>query len=259
MHYECFICSEYFHENRQVVEHLKIVHELDEKRHQIKCTVRNSNCDRDFSTFSGLSRHVKSCISNHDIPMVSKIDQQAAETATYDNRNSIIFNATASMLSDADHDSSQIAGNDFIYESINDMNVCSSDGFLFNSSESENGAGNGSIREDVGFSIEQFLSELLQLNMRESDVNTLFTLVEKMLGSIQAFCLDSIKTHIENPLEALETAMSFIRNDLHKFSSTYKRKLAVEKNELYVKPRGIAIGTQWEISLFSSTFRLSKQ
>lgn len=249
MAFQCYLCSElYSNDNKEVIKHLKTVHKIKENVHQLKCTVRNSNCDRIFATFNGLNRHVKNCASNHDASSNSQIDKPvAAKEQKHDNNNSFVFNETSLVLSDAN----QTAESSFLFDCSANIDVRSSEaecsGFLLNCSGSENANFNGNDRRVAGFSFHQFFNEMLQLNLKDSDLNTIFRLLEKLLENVQSFCLDDLKTHNDNPLEAFETSMTLIRNGLHEFSSSYKRQLVVQQNELYVEPKEIGIGTQWDL------------
>lgn len=247
MKFECFLCTNlYFDENKQVIKHLKNDHKINEKVHQIKCTVKNSHCGKFFNTFSGLNRHVRFCTRNFDASSVSINERSEAENRV-DEDISFIFNDSLSIATESNLNN-QKSAIDYVHESdCNNDNINAADANDFFYNINENDAHKESNIEEEVFSAEQLSSELIGMNLNEKDLNTIFHVLQKMLIRIQGFCLAFLKVHEENPLEALDTAMSFIRNDLHQLSSTYKRKLAVEKNELYVKPRDIGIGTQWDL------------
>lgn len=64
--YKCFCCSKKFATEKDILKHLKDKkerggHEIIENSGRIYCVVDN-DCDRQFFTFKGLTRHLKQCV-----------------------------------------------------------------------------------------------------------------------------------------------------------------------------------------------------
>lgn len=68
MNYKCYICFETFEFSNETIQHLRKNHCIIENRNaRIQCIVNKPNvCEKKFQTFSGLRRHLESCLSKQN-------------------------------------------------------------------------------------------------------------------------------------------------------------------------------------------------
>lgn len=59
--YECYKCASKFENQDDAFEHLKIVHKVRNKSHQIKCLKNFNVCQKTYSSFAALKNHHQLC------------------------------------------------------------------------------------------------------------------------------------------------------------------------------------------------------
>lgn len=246
MDFQCYLCFDrFFADNKSVIDHLKSTHQIKEKIQLIKCTVRETKCGKYFQTFSGLSRHVLACLSNREInEMSEQINNVELEdnpiyqnhqksfifndssNASYSNSNdTFIYNEVVSQIHDA---GSQNANSSFIFNSSN-LNIAGGE------------RGTENVQNDPAMN---YFRSLLQLNMNESTLNSIFSSTEKLLMETKGFCHQQIKNH-GDPLENFDVAINVVMTGLQKFDTSHKRKMFLESQKLHVKSMEFGIGTHW--------------
>lgn len=257
MNFECYLCdNKYFNDNNLVVEHLKKEHKIKEKVHQLKCTVKNSRCGKNFLTFYGLNRHVRTCLNdkinlNADISSVhtADISCEIEPVQSFKSRrpNSFLFNFS-------NEDSNNINENEESF--VCDENGCAPNAsskedqsFVLNSSKESSDV----HIETPSVTTTNFFAGLLQLNLNDKVTNDIFRLTEILLIKTYQFCSQSIKTHINKPLEALDCSMNLAVDGLQRFNSSYKRKQFLQNHKSYIEPQQYCIGTHWEMERDNST------
>lgn len=61
MDYKCYVCAKILKELNLMINHLRVIHFIKEKNNVLKCVVNSQpQCLREFNTFFGLRKHVKS-------------------------------------------------------------------------------------------------------------------------------------------------------------------------------------------------------
>lgn len=85
MDFHCFVCPETFSDIKDIFTHLKKVHFFRDNAQELECVlirgVYSSKCVSKFNTFSGLRKHVKTCLekrkeeerNNHDDLLLSPV------------------------------------------------------------------------------------------------------------------------------------------------------------------------------------------
>lgn len=248
MNFQCKLCvDKYFKSNKDVIQHLKTVHKVKDGQDQIECTVRNSKCGKYFQTFKGLARHLPKCSSELETENVSKSNANEpsnvpeSETPGCTEQISFVFNESimekdqSSMISKSppsDH------GNSFVYDDIttNPYPECQHvNSFVMDSTDSL-------TPHQITSS---FLTGLLTLNMNEKTMNDVLRLTQSLVENTHKFCEKSIQSNGTNTLEALDCSIGLISNGLQKLNSSFKRKNFLERQQSFVKPKQIGIGTHW--------------
>lgn len=229
MNFECKLCkNNYFPTNQNVVDHLKKVHKLREKKDQIECTVKNSKCGKFFQTFQGLSRHVFQCAADCETEHeLERIDEFISVPENEDiNQNSYIYD-------EAESNAENICDRSFICgEASAGFREQS---FVYNSST-----------ETSDSIAENFLMGLLMLNINEKTTNDVFRLAGQLLQDTHRFLQQRMAENGDNLQESVDCSMNFICNDLHKFDTSFKRRQFIESRPTFVKPQRVAIGTHIE-------------
>lgn len=59
----CYKCLEKISSVDIIIDHLKKKHLIKDNMQKIKCIVNNPNCEKEYSSYSALRKHVKKCIS----------------------------------------------------------------------------------------------------------------------------------------------------------------------------------------------------
>lgn len=78
-------------------------------------------------------------------------------------------------------------------------------------------------------------------------MNSIIELTGRLLNKTHQFCNSSMKTHEENPFEALDCSMNLFSAGLYRFSTAFKRKNFVKNHESYIEPQQFGIGTHFEL------------
>lgn len=60
---ECFLCKRNFSSDKEIVQHLKIIHKIKNGTTELKCVV-SSKCKKTFTTFIPFQNHIKKCYSD---------------------------------------------------------------------------------------------------------------------------------------------------------------------------------------------------
>lgn len=249
MNFNCYLCSNrLFDNNKDTVSHLKKEHKIKQKIHQIKCTVRNSKCGKQFQTFAGLNQHVKTCLNNNSDSVENDSEHRSitcdnVQNSKHRRPSSLIFHTSAEInTANADENN-----NTFVCNNNDEFNVTTSvienDSFVLNSSTQTSQA----IVETPGEATTKFFAGLLQLNLNETTMDSIVELTEILLNKTHQFSNTSIQTQKENPLEMLDCSMNLVVNGLRRFNTSYKRKQFIKNHESYIQPQQVGIGTHFEL------------
>lgn len=244
MNYHCYLCHDRtFSDNKHVVLHLKKEHKIKENIHQIKCTVRNSKCDKHFQTFKGLSGHVLTCLNDKKKYLKDSLEEiENDRTQNSKNRrpSSFIFNINDEEVLSNENENTFVCADDECFGATPEVK---DDSFVLNSSDQSS----PSIIETPGEATTNFFAGLLQLNLNETAMNSVIELTDRLLNKAHQFCSTSMKMRTENCLEVLDCSMSLFVDGLHRFNSAYKRKQFVKNHESYIEPQQFGIGTHFEL------------
>lgn len=95
--------------------------------------------------------------------------------------------------------------------------------------------------------LSDFNSKILDLDISESAMNTVFKANEGLVKKIKEFFDTMMKQNTsDSPSHILEQCTDFVCSKLSK-ATNFLRKRDLESNELYVKPKEYALGTRWEM------------
>lgn len=244
MDFSCYLCDKFFNSNKVTVLHLKKEHKIKQKIHEIKCTVRNSKCNKYFQTFHGLNRHVKTCLNNKN---ESIHDQSTIDTpiSNYRRPNSLIFNTSDELV--AETPSPKESNNTFVCNSDNE--------YILTTSSAENGSFvMNSSNQSAQITVEtpneattKFFAGLLQLNLNEKSMDSIIGLAAELLKKTHQFSNSLMQTRNENPLGVLDCSIGLVVDGLHRFNTSFKRKKFIKNHDSYIQPQQIGIGTHFEL------------
>lgn len=64
MDFTCYICLKRLNNVDLVIDHLKKLHSVRNKKDVINCLVSGDLCSQKFNSFSNLRKHIPECINN---------------------------------------------------------------------------------------------------------------------------------------------------------------------------------------------------
>lgn len=245
MDFKCYICSDLFKSSNVVIDHLRNIHSIKENRNSnIQCIVNKPNkCDKTFETFSGLRRHITKC--ENDKP-AEKSETKQAETNTASAPPNLSLQAEGvdelSYAIDHEFHLNAVSGNkniDYIENPIVYANQNKSEFELAN--------------EEAETSLAEFCTNIIRMNLNEKKTNEIFRLTEKIVRDLQKFNVRLMNDddHQISPVKVIESTTDFFVNELEKRKTTFKRNLINRKNEAFVHPKELSIGTRWERKKFT--------
>lgn len=251
MNFACNYCAnKYFKTNGEAIKHLKIVHKVKEKVDQIKCTVKNSECNKYFQTFSGLARHITKCLSQNKTEIASSDlpeNIRISENEISKRNHSFIFNesdrkndlSSSSVAASRRQQNSSIVFDEEDEGAIGSFKENLNQTFVFNCSDP-----NVLSPDEI---TRNFLISMTQLNLNEKTMNDIFHLTETLLKKTHEFCQQSMKTNKDvSPSEVICDSMNVVSRGLQRFDSSYKRKMFFESQPSFLRYNPVAIGTHWE-------------
>ncbi|XP_055851835.1 uncharacterized protein LOC129916077 [Episyrphus balteatus] len=208
MHYFCFVCTKTFPSISFVISHLRIDHFFtNEENITLKC-VANQDCCREFSTYSGLRRHVKSCVN-----------------IVQDSTLSPEIEAVSNEISDCNEIKNSNTGNDFSSQN-ND---------LINFRQIINNFSNQALAMGIA------QCNVTKLLKNASDiVDTALANVEILVDQAK------LKSEIIDIQSLLSTCKDSCINDFKQFDSSYKRQKQLTFEKKYVSSISKSIGGRWE-------------
>lgn len=102
---------------------------------------------------------------------------------------------------------------------------------------------------DTQFS--SFVDKIVKMNLKHDETTEIFNQCKSLLNSFKEMCINSIENSeqvkTKKPVcELFLSAAEYISNKFENYSSTYRRKKEVSKNEIYVEPEEKSIGIKWK-------------
>lgn len=236
--FKCFLCFSEFSDSKIATGHLQKEHCVKEKVNKIKCIVKNGACNKTFQTWSGLKKHIKTCVEIAGSE--EKIDDIAISTMPIqiyepDTQEDIQCNKIPIVYNSVDFDDHQ-------HEYSTPENIKPLRCYV------ESGIEDFHLR--MTETLRKFASNIEKLAATHQVKNSIFILVEQLLTDAHIFNWNSIKNTPsieESVLEVLSAAHDEFLNGFRKFDTRFKREKIYEANELYFKSKEMAIGTHWEI------------
>lgn len=229
---KCFLCFSEFSEVQKTIEHLKKDHGVKEKVHILKCIVSNAACSKSFQTWSGLKKHIQTCIYKRGIDDNIQLDM--------DQHSSVEIYSTPNLSGEAD------------------ISVCQNIPIIFTNCpdpdiKHEHNTVNANktleFHARMKKSVQRFAESTEQLEVTRNVKNSIFILIKDFLAETHVFNTNSLiaKTEpSEHIFEVLEMAHKSVLNEVEKYDTVYKRNKIMERNKLFVEPEVKAIGTHWE-------------
>lgn len=241
----CYICDYKHLEINKIIHHLKTEHLIKERVTEIKC-VAVSSCEKTFHTFSGLKKHVGKCIPN-DITDRQKNDEIAELCIEFDAMKTENISKTVKLPISGDIDFSVQGSNTKILH-IDEIEIA----------QSMKKPMPIRLQNEVAFKgpeqlAHEFLYGILQTKMNQSQTNNVFKLTTSLIEEIGKFYCESVDKHSCDATETIESAGRMILSELNQFDSAHKRQLYFEKQETFVKPVELTIGTHWQTRRQKST------
>lgn len=264
--FKCYICgSSEFKNANEIIKHLRKFHSIKENKHSIHCLVNNPECEKQFQTFNGMRKHMKTCLlksktenltSNFSSLSVNEPPQNACLESNNADESSPIDIAINILTVPDDteiypmNDLLHAENTHFVFDSSivydSDDDTLGKLPLVFNSSDF---VSNGGQKEKVEPSeiAEEFFKSVVELGLNQITSDRIFKLATSFVRKIQVFSCQMLRENIPNPEETLNAAIDNILNKVKMFDSSSKRSKLIESHPGFVKPIECAIGTHWEV------------
>lgn len=242
MDFKCFICFNLFKSSNEFIDHLKKGHGIKEDRNSnILCIVNKPNkCDKTFKTFSGLRRHIIKCEDNKPTKNVgTEQSRTISAPSNYTLQDECVNDLSHAIEHEFNLNTvSRDNGNQYAETPIAHSTQKKSEFELAN--------------EEAAASLTEFCTEIIAMNLSQKKTNEIFGLTEKLIHNLQKFNVRLIDDDNQmSPVKVIESTTDFFVDELRKRKSNYKRNLNNRKNEAFVHPKELSIGTRWERKRFT--------
>lgn len=232
MNYKCFLCNLTYTEVNVAIKHLRKDHLVKEKVDEIKCLVfKKQRCGKSFQTFSGLRKHLKTCVNK-----------------TCENLCSENISKNESLdcdLHESNEQNAEIVNSDILF-SCNEENVLHNPqndqtSFIFCSNTEDN-------YEKANAFLKSLVSEVHSYGLKYKTVDCLFKLFGKLVREVSNINISLIQSGDGvNALEVIDSTSDFLCNKIRDHDSKYKRQQKNEADCFYVKPEERAVGAHYEM------------
>lgn len=231
--YKCFVCKQTHNNVDLAISHLKKIHFLKDNFDQFTC-IKNQSCGKQFSTISGLRKHLKACGKQPDrlidLPNAA-LQPNPPEEIPLDNN--------------------------LVPQEIN----VHFDGDTYIPSENK-------LYNNFDNFFKSYAHKIVNLQLKHNDTNLIFKLTEDLINESFKLYTDIKKIQKENHAFCSSTVIAdtceCIKKNIQKYDSKYKRDQHFKKSIFYVEPEELSIGTRWDnkigskghnVKLIQSTFQ----
>lgn len=229
---KCFLCISEFNEVKKIIDHLKKEHGIKEKVHILKCIVGNAACSKTFQTWSGLKKHIQTCIHkrgiNENIP-IGMVQDSIVETYMPPN-----------LRDEADVP---------MCHNIPIMFTNSPDINIEHTTEDADETLELEFHARMTKSVQRFADSIEKLEVTRNVKNSIYIYIKDFLAETHVYNTNLFKSKTEpdeHIYEVLEFAHKSVLNEVEKYDTVHKRNKVMGKNQLFVEPEVKAIGTHWE-------------
>lgn len=229
----CYMCPREFNSVELAISHLKIVHLVKELDiNDKKCMVKNNMCLQKYALFSSLRRHIKECVK-----------KQAVVVPVNNIENCV--NNIGSNISNHDENVFEVSHVDI--ESIdNKLN-----------DEVEFSYGSESDSQSVDQFLDDFVSDVMKLNVTHKVMDAIFALSEKLVQNVKKTTCDQIlRNNQMSAVDIFKSHCDYLSKKLHSVNSQPKRKALFKKNPNFIEPEEKRIGFHWEMKRNPTTHEM---
>lgn len=242
----CNVCSFVFHGKITFFKHLRDDHKLKEDQDILKCPAKN--CDREYTRFSSLSRHLNVCsfiqtnqCELDDLSAISEnltdnliVDEVKENIGNYSAENTIFQNNPWAREPTTEFHVDEIASNAMPNENTND--------FVYNVDKS--------VVEFRDFLKKKLAKTIDELALTNTATNAIYKLIENLVREMNFFYSKCLETHSNTAAsEVLDVASDFVLDNIKTLDTDYKRNKLIESNPNHVKPQDVCIGVSWKKSI----------
>lgn len=251
----CNICSFIFQDKIIFFKHLKDDHKLKEDKDILKCPAKN--CDREYTRFSSLSRHLNMCsfiqTNQCELDDLSAISENLADNLIVGDiieniencsaENTIFQNNLWAREPTTEFHVDEIASNVMPNENKNE--------FVYNVDKS--------AVEFRDFLKKKLAKTIDELALTNTATNVIYKLIEDLVRETNFFYSKCLETHSNTAVsEVLDVASDFVLDNLKTLDTDYKRNKLIESNPIHVKPQDVCIGVSWKKSIHDDQIDFKK-
>lgn len=246
MRINCNLCFSRFTGKSEFLNHLKIDHKQKEQYNLLSCPAKN--CDREYTVFKSLSRHIDSCdhlkICKSDDDTLDTVCENLAnnlcvgEPIENEKKNGDFFckdlNPNKPLVEDASIDF-------FLNEAI--PNACYSG--TKKNFEYDYRSGAPSMQE---FIKNVFAKGIDELSLTTSAMDQIYKLTERFVKELRSLYSSSLQIHSQAPVEeVLNVTTDFVLSKLKTLDTDYKKNKFIESQPNHVKVEDVCIAVNWKM------------
>lgn len=101
--------------------------------------------------------------------------------------------------------------------------------------------------DEISDFLKRFANKIQSMFLTNDKTNQIFDLSIGLVEEFTRHCQDLLKNNRYDVSQVLDLALSSVRNKISENRSAYKRHKNLVKNDLFVEPKQMALGTHWEM------------